>query len=251
MRKIFGKLVCETIEEVLFPGWCAVLAVDIQNDSCRPEGKLAKAGNDISSMIEILPRCANFIRQARSLAVPVVHIRIVDLPEGKSDSPAWLRAKRLMSNVVEFNVEGTWGSEICEECAPLPGELVVTKHRPSAFVGTNLDQLLRASGVATVVIIGEQTPGCVEATYRDAAYHDYYNVLIEDCVAAFNRDLHEASIKIQKARHDVCMASEALDIWHKYRAGVLAPPSVAELEPIIAHRHPSLRGMTDSGDGGG
>jgi nicotinamidase-related amidase len=225
VREIFGKFVCETIEEVLFPDWCAVLAIDLQNDAFRPEGKLAKAGKDISMMVEVLPRCAHFINQARSLAVPVVHIRIVDLPEGKSDSPAWLRSKRLMSGLVDFFMEGTWGAEICEECAPLPGELVVTKHRSSAFVGTNVDQLLRARGVVTVVVIGEQTPGCVEATYRDAAYHDYYNVLIEHCVAAFDRELHEASIKIQKARHDVCTASEVLDIWRKYRAGVLPPPS--------------------------
>jgi nicotinamidase-related amidase len=221
MKTIFGMSVCETIEEVLSPDRCAVLAVDIQNDAFRPEGKLAKAGNDISGMLEILPRCAAFIDEARSLAVPIIHIRIVDLPEGRSDSPSWLRAKGAMSSVVDFFIEGSWGAEICEECAPLPGETVVTKHRPSAFVGTNLDQLLRQRGISTVVVLGEQTPGCIEATYRDAAYHDYYNVLVEDCVAAFRRDLHEASLKIQKARHDVCTAAQILGIWRDYREGRL------------------------------
>jgi nicotinamidase-related amidase len=221
MKTIFGMSVCETIEEVLFPDWCAVLAVDIQNDAFRREGKLAKAGNDISGMLEILPRCATFIGEARTLAVPVIHVRIVDLPEGKSDSPSWLRAKGAMSNVENFFVEGSWGAEICEECAPLPDETIVTKHRPSAFVGTNLDQLLRQRGISTVVVLGEQTPGCIEATYRDAAYRDYYNVLVEDCVAAFRRELHDASIKIQKARHDVCTAAQIISIWRDYREGRL------------------------------
>jgi len=219
MKKIHGMLVCETIEELLYPDWCAVLAIDIQNDAFRREGKLARAGNDISGMIDVLPQCAAFIREARKLTVPVIHIRIVDLPEGRSDSPSWLRAKGAMSNVVDFFVEGSWGAEICEECAPLRGETVITKHRPSAFVGTNLDAILREQGIKTVVVIGEQTPGCVEATYRDAAYHDYYNVLVEDCVAAFRRDLHEASMKIQKARHDVCAAAQVLDVWRAYRDG--------------------------------
>ena len=87
----------------------------------------------------------------------------------------------------DFCLEGTWGAEISNEVAPLPARLVVTKHRSSAFRGTDLDLLLRSRGIETVVVIGEQTPGCVEATFRDAAYHDYYNVLVEDCVAAFDR----------------------------------------------------------------
>jgi nicotinamidase-related amidase len=115
-------------------------------------------------------------------------------------------------------MEGTWGAEICEECAPLPGEPVVTKHRSSAFTGTNLDMILRSNGVQTVVVIGEQTPGCIEATYRDASYHDYYNVLVEDLVAAYRQDLHEASLLIQKARHDVCTSAEVLDIWQRARS---------------------------------
>jgi nicotinamidase-related amidase len=168
--------------------------------------------------------------RARELGIFVVHIQTITLPDGRSDSPSWWRAKGGgMAGDPEFMLEGTWGAEICEECAPLPGEPVVTKHRSSAFRGTNLDLILRSNRIETVVIIGEQTPGCIEATYRDAAYHDYYNVLVEDCVGAFSRELHEASITIQRARHDVCLADEVLSIWRGARAretagrGALAP----------------------------
>jgi nicotinamidase-related amidase len=130
-----------------------------------------------------------------------------------------------MSNVNAFAVEGTWGAEFCEGCEPKPGEIVVTKHRSSAFVGTNLDMILKSNGVKTVVIIGEQTPGCVEATYRDAAYYDFYNVLVEDCVAGRDQELHDASIKIQKARHDVVTTEQLFSIWSKYRDGSLAAPN--------------------------
>jgi nicotinamidase-related amidase len=136
-----------------------------------------------------------------------------------------------MSGVSDFAVEGTWGAEFVEGCEPLPGELVVTKHRSSAFTHTNLDQLLRSCGVQTVVLIGEQTPGCVEATYRDAVYHDYYNVLVEDCVAARDRELHAASIKIQKARHDVVTADEAISVWRRYGDGELSAPAESAATP--------------------
>lgn len=217
MKEISGKWVCENLGEILDPDYSAVVVVDMQNDALLPEGKFAKAGNDISGMTKILPRCAGFIEAARRLSILVIHVRTITLPNGRSDSPSWLRAKAGMSGETEWFLEGTWGAEFWEGCAPVPGEPVVTKHRSSAFKNTDLDQILHNNRIRTVVVIGEQTPGCVEATYRDAAYHDYYNVLIEDCVAAFDQDLHEASLKIQKARHDVCHSEEALAIWQRHR----------------------------------
>lgn len=214
---------CETLEEVLNPDWCAVLPIDLQNDFMDPGGAVAQAGGDVSAMVALAPRCAAFLSAARSLEVRIVNVRMVDLPDGKSDSAAWLRSKQTMAGVSGFAIEGTWGSEFVEGCEPAPGELIVTKHRSSAFTATNLDRLLRDRGVQTVVVIGEQTPGCVEATYRDAAYHDYYNVLVEDCIAGRDRELHEASIMIQKARHDVVTAEQALATWRRYRAGELVP----------------------------
>jgi nicotinamidase-related amidase len=224
MREIHGKMVCETIEEVLYPDWCAVLPIDMQNDFISEEGVVAKQGGDVSSMQDLVPACVNFMNAARDLGVRIIHVRIVDLPDGQSDSPSWLRTKGLITGVSDFAVEGTWGAEFVEGCEPLPGELVVTKHRSSAFTGTNLNMLLRACGIETVVLIGEQTPGCVEATYRDAAYHDYYNVLVEDCVMGRDRALHDASILIQKMRHDVVTAEQTLGIWQRYRDGELSTP---------------------------
>jgi nicotinamidase-related amidase len=217
MREIYGKRVCETIEEVLEPEGCAVVVIDLQNDMMRPEGKIAQAGNDMTGMYRILPLCAAFIEEARALGVPVFHVQTTTLPEGRSDSPSWLRAKGAMVKTGDFCVEGTWGAQICAEVAPLPGEVVITKHRSSAFRGTDLDLTLRAANIRTVVVIGEQTPGCVEATFRDAAYHDYYNVLVEDCVAAFDPEQHEASLLVQRRRHDVCTSEQVLAIWRRAR----------------------------------
>jgi nicotinamidase-related amidase len=170
-------------------------------------------------MVSLLPRAGAFLAAARELRILVVHIRTAHLPDGSTLTPSWIRALGAMVGTGEgVAVEGTWGAEFCDGCEPLPGEPVVTKRRSSAFRATELDPLLRGRGIRTVVCIGESTAGCVEATYRDASYHDYYNVLIEDCVAAYDREIHEASLKIQRARHDVCTAEEALAIWRRARA---------------------------------
>jgi nicotinamidase-related amidase len=224
MREIHGKLVCETVEEVLNPEWSAVLAIDLQNGFMLPGGSVAKAGGDISAMVELIPRCVEFLGAARERGIRIIHVRWVDLPDGASDSPAWLRSKGLMTGTTEFALEGSWDAEFVAGCEPLPGEPVVTKHRSSAFTGTNLEQLLHSMGVQAVVLIGEQTPGCIEATYRDAAYRDFYNVLIEDRIAARDPELHEASLKVQRARHDVITAEKALSVWDDYRAGRLTRP---------------------------
>jgi nicotinamidase-related amidase len=217
VRTIHGHQVCETLEEVLRPDGCAVVVVDVQNDAMRPEGKLARAHNDVSAMVAVLPRVARFVNAARDRGVKVMHVKTLTLPDGHSDSPSWFRAKGTIVNEPGFFLEGTWGAEICEEVAPRRGEPVIVKHRSSAFVGTNLDLLLKAAGVRTVVVVGEQTPGCIEATFRHAAYHDYYNVLAEDCVAAFDQAQHEASLLIQRRRHDVTTSDRIVGAWTEAR----------------------------------
>jgi nicotinamidase-related amidase len=212
MRVVWGKRVAETLEDVLaLP--CAVLVIDMQNDAVHPDGKLAKAGNDLTYVRQIVPRCAAFLAEARRLGLKVVHIRTTTLRDGQSSSPSWLRRIERGINETQAVLEGSWGAEICDELAPIPGEPIVTKHRSSAFRATDLDQLLRSNGVRTVVVIGESTVGCVAATYLDAAYHDYYNVLIEDCCAAFDKWEHDTTIALHRKRNDVCTAEEALRIW--------------------------------------
>ena len=135
MKEVFGKMVCETIEEVLNPDWCAVLPIDLQNDFMLPSGVVGKAGGDLTAMGELLPKAEHFIKRTRDFGVKLVHIRIVDLPNGESDSLSWIRSKCLMSNVHAFAVEGTWGAEFCEGCEPRPveitGEVAPRANNPS------------------------------------------------------------------------------------------------------------------------
>jgi len=77
-------------------------------------------------------------------------------------------------------VENTPGTEIHSVLAPVGGDLVVTKRRISAFAGSDLDMLLRAKGIATLVLAGVTTSGVVLSTTRAAADLDYRLLVLRD-----------------------------------------------------------------------
>jgi ureidoacrylate peracid hydrolase len=215
MREIDGRLFMSEPAEILEPAHTALIVIDMQNDFVATDGIVARAGNDPSAIQAIVPGLGRLLEGARSAGALCVHIETLTLTAHRSDSDSWLFMKLKGVNSADWCMEGTWGAEFLPELQPLKGEPVVAKHRSSAFVGTNLDLVLRSNGIRTVVICGEQTPGCVDATLRDSTFYDYYNVLVEDCVAAYRQDLHDAALLIQRARHLVLDSSEVLDIWEK------------------------------------
>ena len=64
---------------------------------------------------------------------------------------------------------------------PQPEDVVVVKHRVGAFSSTDLDMILRAKGVDTLVLTGLATSGVVLSTVRQGADADYRLVVVADC----------------------------------------------------------------------
>jgi nicotinamidase-related amidase len=73
---------------------------------------------------------------------------------------------------------------------PLAGEVVVGKHRVNALYGTDLDLILRANNIDTLIILGYATSGVVLSTVRYAADSDYRLVVVEDCCADQDPEVH-------------------------------------------------------------
>jgi nicotinamidase-related amidase len=74
--------------------------------------------------------------------------------------------------------------------APQDGDIVVAKHRIGAFVGTDLDQVLRSNDVHTLVLTGVSTSGVVLSTALMAGDLDYRLLVVEDCCGEVDRELH-------------------------------------------------------------
>ncbi len=215
MYRLYGKDVFSDLAEVLAPAHCALLVVDMQNDLISEKGAYARGGDDTTAVRAVVPTVAALVETARSIDVPVIYTQNTTLPDGRSDSPAWIYFKNYSrpSLAGEYTVAGTWGHQIIDELAPRHGEVVVTKHRSDAFVGTDLDLVLRAAGVATVVTTGIVTNGCVESTVRHAAFLDYYSVLVEDACASNSENLQHAAMSLLRGRHDVVTTAVVSQCW--------------------------------------
>jgi ureidoacrylate peracid hydrolase len=215
MRKIGETLIYDTLAELIDPAHTALLVIDAQNDFCHPDGHFARHGKDLSMIEERLPKVSAFVREAQSLGVRTVFTLQATLPDGKSDSPAWLRFKCRDGKSPDYTLQGTWGWQLVDGLEAGRQDLIVEKFRPDSFIQTNLDQLLRANGIETVVILGFITEGCVESTVRAASYRDYYTVVVRDGIASPNLVLHEGSLRLYEARYPLHNMAEILEVWRK------------------------------------
>ena len=221
MRVINGLVVPTETAELVDPRVTALVLTDMQNDFCSVGGSAGLNGGDLSMYEEMIPRLVQLLDVARRARVLVVHLRMLSLPSGRSDSVAWtrmrLRGTRNVDDTFEpwsFTVEGSWGAEFISELQPKPGEAVITKLRSSGFHNTALDTVLRASNIQNLVVAGCTTEGCVESTVRDASFHDYIPVVVADCVGSDVRELHDASLLVMSAyRADILSAEQIVEIW--------------------------------------
>jgi nicotinamidase-related amidase len=135
-----------------------------------------------------LTRTARLVEAARAAGVRVIYVVVgfrAGYPEvsPKNQSFAPIRESGRFT-------EGSGEIEVHAAVAPKPREVVVTKHRVSAFAGTDLEMILRANGIDTLVLAGLATSGVVLSTLRHAADADYRVVVVEDCCGDRDDEVH-------------------------------------------------------------
>jgi nicotinamidase-related amidase len=220
MQRIMGKMVCESVEEIVDPKHTALIVVDIQNDH-GPAGVLARHGRDVSWAARIVPPVRNVLAEARRRGLLIVFTSNTTSRDGSAESPPLLRMSSKFRHRLDsegYELEGTWGNEPLEALERRAGERWIVKYRSSAFHGTCLEHILKSSAIASTVIVGLVTEGCVDSTTRDALSHGYYPVLLSDCITSARADLHEAAMAIQRARYDVITSEELLRMWSRARS---------------------------------
>lgn len=199
------------------PENAALVLIDFQNDFCAAEGATGRTGQPMAMIGEAVAHARTLLHAAREAGLLVVHVgaeygapfRSVAspyrYPTGGGREPAvWTASAadlsdtgRFASNSVEVCLPGSWGAQFVDELKPLPGEVVINKHRFGAFAGTGLDRLLRARGISSLIIAGVTTNCCVETTSREALMRNFHVVIAEDCVGVKDHlvDLHKATLE--------------------------------------------------------
>src|SRR5215468_12477515 len=164
----------------------ALLAMDCQSGIVSQYVKPAE---------EFLSRASSVLKAARQAHMPVIHVRVgfrPGLPEVGDRNKLFAAVKS--SPQYQKLFDGPAG-EIHPALGPEPGDIVVTKHRVSAFTGTDLEMILRAKEIRTLVLFGIATSGVVLSTLCDAADLDYRLLVVKDCCADSDVGLHTALIE--------------------------------------------------------
>lgn len=168
----------------------------------------------------MIPRLSSFIDKARAAGATLVFIRGIYYAEGNPYLTDAFLEQRMRSGDkrhLEFRVceRGTWGADFHQDIKPLPSELIVTKHRYSAFIGTDLDLILRTRKIRTLLVSGVTTDVCVDNTTRVGHMLGYYMVVMKDLCATWSQALHEGALsKIDQFYGQVVTSTEVLDCWH-------------------------------------
>jgi ureidoacrylate peracid hydrolase len=192
----------------------ALIVIDMQNDFGSPGGMFDRAGIDISAIRQAIQPTKRAIAAARQQAIPIVYVKMGFRPDlsdaGPPDSPNRTKHVRVHAGKTvqapdgsesRILIRGTWNTDIVSELAPLAGDIVMYKHRFSAFFETELDDILKRLKAEYLIFTGCTTSVCVESTIRDAMFRNYSCVLLEDCTAepigqGLSRSNHEASLLV-------------------------------------------------------
>src|SRR5207237_8060118 len=101
-----------------------------------------------------------------------------------------------------------------DQCRPEPVDPIVTTHRYSAFYNTDLETVLRANGIRTVVFTGVVTNVCVETSAREAFVRDYYVVVASDGTAAYVDADHDMTLtNIDRFFGETTSIEELAALW--------------------------------------
>jgi nicotinamidase-related amidase len=167
-------------------------------------GGLGPAGKGLTA------RVAELVSSARQIGIGILHVRTAFRPGHPEVSPG----NRLFAGLAAAGrlVEGGADTAFHPDLLPAPEDVVVTKHRIDPFWGTELDMVLRAGGVDALVVAGIVTSGAVLSTVRSAANRDLRVLVVGDCCADRDEEVHATLLQ-----RVLAMTAEVVSsgTWHE------------------------------------
>jgi nicotinamidase-related amidase len=195
-------------------GRTAVVTIDLHRGHLDPDVATMPLPADVAA--RVTKANADFLAGARRAGVPVVHVvTSYHAVEEIASNPWWAAVAGTdasRANVLRHQLPGSPGLELMPDVYDAEHDLVVTgKKRYDCFAATDLDHVLRARSIDTLLLTGVNTNSCVLATTVAANTRDYVPVVVEDCVDTMDPALHDAALGvIRQAFGWVASAGEVL-----------------------------------------
>jgi nicotinamidase-related amidase len=141
----------------------------------------------------LLGRTAKLITVARAAGMRVIYVVVGFRPGYPEVSDRNTTFNRLKASGAFAT--GAENAKIHPAVAPLTDDIVVTKHRVSAFAETDLELILRANGIETLILTGIITSGVVLSTLCQAADADYRLLVVGDCCSDGDKEAHRVLLE--------------------------------------------------------
>ena len=171
----------KNLKDWLTPSRTALLLIDMQADFA----------NDMTAAA--IEQATILADAARAAGVICVFVRLIT--REKDETPFFHEWKtRRQSNDPPLCREGSPGAEFVGP-QPQGGEMVFSKKRYNAFIGTGLDAALRGLNIDTLVVAGLTTECCIYSSVHEAFERDYHVFVVSDATACYEPRLHDAALK--------------------------------------------------------
>ncbi|KAE8353509.1 Isochorismatase-like protein [Aspergillus coremiiformis] len=151
-------------------------------------------------------RLTSMINVARKKSIRIIHVKTAfrhGFPDLHPRNPS---AHRVIPT--GKYTEGDESTEFHAAVAPHEEDIVTTKRRVSAFVGSDLEVVLRSSHIENLVVVGLITSGAVLSTVRHAADLDYGLTVLEDLCLDRDQEVHNVLMKKVIAKQANVVGSE-------------------------------------------
>ena len=139
---------------------------------------------------ESIKHIQRLLMAARDIGIPVYYTIIEGYKDSSNERVA-VKGNLFSHPTLLEGEKGTW---VVNELKPIPGEIVLSKKKPSAFFGTPLVTHLMADKVDSVIVTGCTTSGCIRSTVVDAFSYNYQVIVPEECV--FDRSITSHAINL-------------------------------------------------------
>lgn len=169
-------------------GKAALLVIDVQNGTCRPEESTSRPEFREALTKRLLPNVSRLLRAFRMARLEVIFTVIENLTADGRD-----RSLDYKLSNMGFP-RGSCEAQVISALSPQDDELILPKSSSSVFNSTTLDYLLRNMGIEDVFVVGCLTDQCIDHAVRDGADRGFYMTCVHDACAAETEARHEAAL---------------------------------------------------------